>query len=379
MSQKRILLISNTTQSFWIYRRDLIQHLISSGYDIHCAAPPDSAAAQIQSLGATVYPIPLSRSGINPISEIRSIIALSSLLRHVRPDIIFGYTIKPNTYIPFIAQIFSIPCVSIVTGLGYSFISTSLKALISRYIFIYGLSFSKQIWTYNPQDLKDIVFYKKNMAPKISLIPGSGINITEFNTNNLKLNTAPPLSFIMISRLLIDKGIREYIAAAALVQQQYPGTQFHILGPLDHGNPASLTQSELDQAIQSGTIHYHPPTQDVRPFLAQTDCIVLPSYREGIPKVLLEAGAMGKPSITTDVPGCRDIIQNDKNGFIVPAGQTNALSQAMINFILMSPNKRAEMGETARNHIIQYFSNDIVFKKYDTYLANIFQPHGSKK
>jgi glycosyltransferase involved in cell wall biosynthesis len=365
MPKKRILLVSNTTQSFWIYRRDLIRHFIQMGYDVHCAAPPDSTIEQVQSLGATVHPIPLSRSGINPFTEIKSLLALLTLLRHVRPNIVFTYTIKPNSYVPIIARILSSPCISIVTGLGYSFISQTTKAIFSRYIFTTGLSLSTQIWVYNPNDQSDLIAFKKSITQKTSLIPGSGINISEFSVTNKKTPTEhPTLSFLMIARLLIDKGVREYMRAAEILKQQYPDIQCHLLGALDPGNPAAITQKELDQAIQSGTIHYHPETKDVRPFIANSDCIVLPSYREGIPKVLLEAGAMGKPSITTDVPGCRDVITHGHNGLIITARDINSLADTMVHFIEMDNDQKELMGSNARDHIVNNFSNESIFQKY---------------
>ncbi len=367
MPQHRILLISNTTQSFWIYRRDLIRHFIQSGYDVHCTAPPDRASAQVQSLGATVHPIPLSRSDVNPLTELKSLWSLWKILRQIRPDIIFAYTIKPNSYTPLIARILSIPCISIVTGLGYSFISNTTKALISRYVFVTGLALSTQIWVYNLDDQNDLITFKKSIAPKTSIIPGSGINISEFSAEPPKTPpTDTPLSFLMIARLLTDKGIREYMRAAEIVKQRYPDIQFHLLGALDTENPAAITQKELDQAVRSGIILYHPETKDVRPFIANSDCVVLPSYREGIPKVLLEAGAMGKPSITTNVPGCRDVIIHGKNGLIVPARDINALADTMIRFIALNSDQRRIMGSNARHHIIEKFSNESVFQKYDS-------------
>lgn len=372
MSKKRILLVSNTTQSFWIYRRDLIRHFIQSGYDVHCAAPPDRTIEQVQSLGATVHALPLSRSGINPFTEMKSLLAIWTLLRQVRPDIIFAYTIKPNSYVPIIAQILSISCVSIVTGLGYSFISKTTKALISRYVFATGLTLSTQIWVYNPADQSDLITFKKSIARKISLIPGSGINISEFSADPEKTpSTGAPLSFLMIARLLIDKGVREYIRAAEIVKQQYPNIQCHLLGALDPGNPAAITEQELDQSIQSDILHYHPETKDVRPFIADSDCVVLPSYREGIPKVLLEAGAMGKPSITTDVPGCRDVIIHGKNGLIVPVRNINALADTMAHFIALNSDQKRIMSSNARRHIVEKFSNESIFKKYDNVLKII--------
>jgi glycosyltransferase involved in cell wall biosynthesis len=362
-----VMMISNTARSFWLFRRHLIADLVARGCRVVCVAVPDDLVGQIKSLGAEFMPLPLSRSGMNPAAEIRSVWHLYRLLTTIRPAVVVTYTIKPNTYTPVLARLLKIPCLAVVTGLGYSFLDGSARAGLAARIMAFGVSFAPHIWILNNDDRLELQRRHVKWASRAQVIAGEGIDTSHFNAWPLPNNGF--VTFLMNARLLKDKGVMEYAAAARIVRAKYPETRFLLIGGHDHGNPSAISDLEYTRIVKGGDITYLGTMADVRPHIAASDCNVLASYREGVPLVLLEGASMARPLIATDVPGCRDVVDNHQNGLLCRARDAGDLARAMFEFIALPYETRTQMGQAARDKILREFDVSIVLAAYHALLA----------
>ncbi len=345
----KVVIISHYSPSLINFRGDLIRAMVELGHKVICLGPEAGFEQPLQELGADYRQIPLHRTGLNPLKDVKTLLSLRKVLKEIKPDIVFSYTVKPIVYGSIAAHMAGVrQMYAMITGLGYVFIGQTFKQRLLTQIvaFLYrrGLKYNQVVFFQNPDDLH--LFVSKNIVPKTAkpvLVNGSGVNIEKFAFAPPKLS---PITFLLIARLIIDKGILEYIESARLLKQKYPDARFQLLGPLDI-NPAAITQEQLEQWTKEGIIEYLGKTNDVRPYIADASVFVLPSYREGTPRSVLEAMSMGRPIITTDAPGCRETVIDGKNGFLVPVKDVDTLKSAMEKFIL-NPDLIVQMGEQSR-------------------------------
>lgn len=359
---KKIVFIASLAESLINFRLHLIKEFLARHYQVVTIAPEDEKVAYALSrLGVKFIPLPLERNGNNPFRDLFFLKKLFILLRRERPDLVFTYTIKPVIYGTLAAKLSRVPSIyAMLTGTGYVFAKNNLKSqiigLIARSMFRFSLRFNKKLFFQNPDNVIEFRNHKliRKQQP-LAVINGSGVDIDHFSY------TPPPekLSFLMIARLLIDKGIREYIAAAKAIKQKHPDIIFKLVGWIDT-NPNSITEQELNEAITSGVVQYLGKLSDVREVIQQTAVYVLPSYGEGTPRTVLEAMAIGRPIITTDVPGCRETVTQGENGLLVSVKNVESLTKAMEYFI-DHPKSIQEMGEKSREKAV---------KKYDVNKVN---------
>ncbi|MFH4665311.1 glycosyltransferase family 4 protein [Vibrio cidicii] len=281
----------------------------------------------------TYIDYPVARNGLNPIQDSKTVLSLLSYFREIKPDAILAYTIKPIIWGGIASRIAKVPVFyALVTGLGFAFQPGGfLKGVLIRLVrLLYktALKEAKGVIFQNPDNMQ--VFIDQGIVPKgkCFLVNGSGVDLSHYEKE--PLSNKP--HFLLIARLLGDKGIREYAKAAALVKQQYPEAEFHLVGPEDP-SPDGIQINEVNQWHESGVIHYHGATSDVRPFIKACNIFVLPSYHEGMPRTVLEAMAMGRPILTTDVPGCKETVVNGENGWLVEKANVEQLAERMIWFI----------------------------------------------
>ncbi|MFH0752977.1 MAG: glycosyltransferase family 4 protein [Candidatus Omnitrophota bacterium] len=365
------------------FRGKLIEAMIDRGVKVFAAANGRDviAESQLHQMGAVYYPIRMTRTGLNPLAEIASIFDLIRLIRRVKPDMILTYTIKPNIYGALAARFCGIKKVfSMIEGLGYMFmpfasISHATFSFIARYLYRFGLCYNSRVFFLNPDDLEYFVANGYVSRGKASLLDGIGIDLKHYA--QAVVPTDPNIKFLMISRLLKDKGIGEYIEAARMLKEKHPHVEFMLAGAMDE-NPNSIKQAELDMWRREGLIHYTGWVNDVRPLLGSCHVFVLPSYyREGIPRTTLEAMAAGRAVITVDQPGCRETVDipghgdawpNEEemcrlrigyNGILVPAKDSMALAVAM-EFFLKHPPQIMTMGESSRKYAQKRFDVDKV-------------------
>lgn len=369
----KFLIVTSFLPSVLNFRGKLLEALKNNGLEIHIFAPDLEEFAQekakLEALGYMVYDIPMQRTGTNPAADLKTLSAMYRLIKQIKPDYVLSYTIKPVIYGTLAAWLAKVPNrFALITGLGYAF--QNVDAQSKRSIFqklVHGLyqqalSHSHKTFFQNPDDLKLFEQLKliDHKAAAV-VVNGSGVNVTDFNVLPLPLDhkQQPKISFLLIARLLIDKGVREYAAAAKIIKAQYPHVEFHLVGWIDD-NPAAITQAELDTWIDHKTLNYWGKLSDVRPAIAASSVYVLPSYREGTPRTVLEAMAMGRAIITTDAPGCRETVVNGQNGFLVDVKSVESLVKAMQAFV-QQPELLEQMGQQSRQ---------MALDKYDVHQVN---------
>lgn len=364
----KFLLIAGFADSLIAFRKPLIVALLDNGVEVHVAAPELSANQEVMTeltvLGVVAHDIPMKRAGMNPLADLRALLALWQLMRQLKPQFVLGYTIKPVIYGTLAAWLARVPKrFALITGLGFAFMGeedgqrSKVRALVQG-LYRTALKRSHVVFFQNPDD--EALFRQLNiLAPTVTscVVNGSGVDVVQFEVAPLSIESAP--RFLLIARLLGDKGVREYVQAAQQVKQRYPEAQFDLVGWID-ANPNTITQPELDSWIAAGTINFLGRLTDVRPAIRDCSVYVLPSYREGTPRTVLEAMAMGRAVITTDAPGCRETVVDGDNGFLVPIKDAYALAQAMLRFI-EQPELMAQMGHRSRV---------IAEEKYDVHKVN---------
>jgi glycosyltransferase involved in cell wall biosynthesis len=349
---KKLLFIINDPLFFISHRLPIALEAKKRGYIVMAAASYNKKAEKIlNEKGIAFYPIKLSRSGMNPFKELKTIIKLYKLYKRVRPDIIHNVTIKPVLYGGILARITKIPAVvSAIPGLGFAFISEGFFANIRRFLitFIYRFALGHKnlkVIFQNSDDLN--MFIKKGLIKKerAELILGSGVDASEFYPSCEP--DAKPIVITMASRMLWDKGAGEFIAAAKLLKEKGVDARFLLAGDTDSGNPASVSEKQLKKWHDNKIAEWLGFKKDMRKIFKMSNIVCLPSYREGLPKVLIEAAACGKPIIATDVPGCREIVKHGKNGLLVAAKDYIGLAGAM-ELLINDEKMRIKMGKEGR-------------------------------
>jgi len=356
----RIMVIGGYADSLIHFRGHLLQRLVAEGHRVIACAPNASADVrrELEALGVTYCHVPMQRAGMNPMRDVRTMRALVALYRDVQPDLVLTYTIKPVIYGSLAARLTGVPRVcSLITGLGYAFGTTTWRqrALnpVVRSLFRFALAHNEIVFFQNPDDLRQFVDAGLADERQAVLVNGSGVDLEHFAVTPLP-NGVPV--FLLIARLIWEKGVGEYVEAARRLKARYPGARFRLLGPLDP-NPAAVSRAQLDAWCAEGVIDYLGSMNDVRPAIADASVFVLPSaYREGTPRSVLEALAMGRAVITTDAPGCRETVSRGENGFLVPIRDPTALADAMERF-LRDPGLVARMG--ARSRVIAEEKYDV--------------------
>lgn len=366
MTKPVFLLVASFPDSLIKFRGPLIEAILSAGYRVHLAVPGldsySEVASRLVALDVQVHDIPLRRTGMNPFQDLALLVSLQKLMREIGTDYVLAYTIKPVIYGSLAAWISGVNHrFALITGLGYAFTGEAtglrkvLRTLIQQ-LYRFSLSRNRLVFFQNPDD--EALFRQLSLlksAIPSCVVNGSGVDVAEYTV--AVLPETP--SFLLIARLLGDKGVREYAQAAALVKERYPEVSFRLVGWVDD-NPDAIDQAELDAWIAAGIIEFLGKLPDVRPAITDSSVYVLPSYREGTPRTVLEAMAMGRPVITTDAPGCRETVVDGDNGFLVPVKDVQALADAMIKMI-DSPGLVAKMGERSRQ---------IAETKYDVHRVN---------
>lgn len=361
---RKILLIASLAESVMNFRADLLRALQVSGFEVHVAAPGLEEAPNLKqhllSCDWQVHSIPLQRAGMNPVADLRTVWALYRLMRNVKPNVVFPYTIKPVIYGTLAAWMAQVPGrFAMVTGLGYTFMGhaerSALAALVKR-MYRFTLGKTQKVFFQNPDDqaLFRSLGLLRSLTPS-RVVNGSGVDVAAFAVAPMPV--AP--HFLLIARLQGDKGVREFVQAAKRVKAQFPHARFSLVGWIDE-SPDAIAQAELDAWVKTGTVEFLGRLSDVRPAIAACSVYVLPSYREGTPRTVLEAMAMGRAVITTDAPGCRETVVDGDNGFLVPVKSVDALADAMTRFIT-EPNLAARMGQRGRQ---------MAEDKYDVHKVN---------
>ena len=362
MQPPSIVVSANSLWNILNFRGGLIKALTTEGIKLVIATPGGTPGELPHDMPGEFRELPMDRSGINPFADGLLLLRFARLMRIVRPRALLTFTIKPNIYGALAARLAGVPSIANVSGLGTAFIRGGLFSRFAGVLYRMAFSGSHVVFFQNPDD-RDL-FLSRGIVDraKTRLLPGSGIDLERFAPVE-PLDSEDPV-FLFIGRLLADKGVREFVEAAQLTRQQYPQARFQLLGGLDPGNRTAISEEELKQWVAEGSVEYLGPTDDVRPFIAKASAVVLPSYREGLPRSLLEGGAMARPLIATDVPGCREIVKDGETGLLCQVRSASSLAGAMTRFATMSVDQRQALGEAAREKVAAEYDERAVIDAY---------------
>ena len=367
----KIVFSSNVSWSIFNFRKSLLKSFQNRGHEIFTVANKDKYSEKLNNNNFNFYEIKFNNNSKNPFLDFLLIIKYIIVYRRINPDVIFHNAVKPNIYGTIAASLLRIPVVNNISGLGTVFIKKSLSTYIVKFLYKYSQNKAHQVFFQNSDDFN--LFVKNNLINKEKgkVINGSGSNINYFKPSP-KNKISKNFQFLFVGRLLIDKGIREYIEAAKILKQKNLNVDFNVLGPFAFNNSSSVNEKEFNSWVSSNTINYLGVTDDVKNFLIDSDCVVLPSYREGMSKALIEASLMGIPIVTSDVPGCRDVIENNVTGFLCEVKNSIDLAEKMKQILYLKKDKFIKMKLSSRERAVRLFDDKLIINEYKKAVENIF-------
>ncbi len=367
----KVAIVLNTSWNIYNFRMNFVKHLLGKGHEVHTIAPHDDFTHFLTEAGCVHHTITMDSRGINPFKDVALVAELWSIYRKVRPDVILHYTIKPNVYGSLAASMLGIPVINNVCGLGTVFLKKGFVSEIAKALYKWTFRYPKQVFFQNPDD-RDL-FISKGLVPKqtAALLPGSGIDLQYFTPSPYTRNSQ--FTFLLISRLITDKGIMEFVDAIEKLKERGVNARFQILGAKDPEHRRGIPLSVIDSWISKGTVEYLGTTRDVRPYIAAADCVVLPSYREGTPHTLLEAASCARPIIATDVPGCHHVVTDHYNGLLCKLKDADDLADKMAQMTGLQEDKLRQFGENGRRKMEKEFDEHIVINAYMDKLAELQQ------
>ncbi len=357
-----IVLSINTSWNLVNFRRNLIVRLQQAGFEVIALAPRDAHSDALVAMGVRHIPVEIDSKGLSPFNDLKLAAQYWRILRRIRPVAFLGWTIKPNVYGSLAANALGIPVINNISGLGTAFIKVGLLTRVVEMLYRTALARSATVFFQNRHDCDLFVAQRLVRREKAKLLPGSGIDLGQFVPGPAGQPSHPV--FLMVARLLRDKGVVEFADAARIVRASRPDAQFQLLGFLDVQNRTAIDRAMVDRWEEEGILRYLGEAADVRPYLASATAVVLPSYREGMPRSLLEGAAMGRPLIATDVPGCTEIARAGENAFLCAPRDARLLADAMLALLALDPAALAAMGRRSREIAEREFDVSVVEARY---------------
>lgn len=367
--RKKIAFVGNSALTMMNFRLGVMRELTKE-YDVVMLSPQDCNVGILKKNNIRFIPTEMDCKGMNPFVDLALVMRLYRIYKREQFDIIFHYTIKPVIYGGWAARWAGIPQMSFITGLGYTFIKTGIINHLACSLYRSSLKTAEEVWFLNQED-KTLFLERKIIVPhKARVMNGEGVDVNYYQTTKPLVHK--PFRFLFIGRILSDKGICEYVEAAQIIRKRQPEVSFQILGSLGANNPACITQDQMHQWEKSGDIQYLGETTNVIPFIEKASCIVLPSYREGVSRVLMEAASMQMPIIASNVPGCREVVRNNETGILCEPKNTSSLVVSMMYMLSLSEEERETMGRKAREFIVKNFNEKNIIQLYQERLKEYF-------
>lgn len=360
--RKKILISSNSAWNLANFRKPIIEALIAADYQVVAVAPADGSEGLLEAMGARFRPIRMRSTGTSPVEDSRLLLEYIRVLRDERPVMFLGFTAKPNIYGSLAARLNNIPVGATISGLGSAFLKGGLLGGVLLRLYRVALGRAQAIFFQNRADRALFVTGRIARPAQARLVAGSGIDLDRFAPAPIVDNGE--FRFLLIARLLLDKGIAEYVEAARIVRAAHPHARFQLLGGSGDDNPSAVPQSELARWGAESIVELLGVHDDVRPFIAAAHCIVLPSYREGLPRSLLEGAAMARPLIASDVPGCREVVDQGVNGLLCEVRSPASLAAAMEQMLAMTVSERSVMGAAGRRKVEAEYDQRLVAQAY---------------
>jgi glycosyltransferase involved in cell wall biosynthesis len=364
----KIVATVNAAWNLVNFRMGVLRALVARGDEVVAVAPEDAASrATLAEAGIRLVALPMDSAGVSPARDLALLANFRRVLGRERPAAMLGYTIKPNVYGSIAARSLGIPTLNNISGLGTGFMRAGLLNRVVRGLYRVGLARANTVFFQNGDDLAQFESLGLVRPHQAVLLPGSGIDLDRFAPAPPG-DPVRPLRFLLVARMLWDKGVGEYVDAARMVRRDHPHVRFGLLGGIGAENRTAIPAATVAGWVREGVIDHYPAVADVRGPMADADVIVLPSYREGTSRVLLEASALARPTITTDVPGCRDVIEDGVGGMLVRVKDAGSLADAMRRMIALAPAERHAMGQAARARVERDYAEQRVI---DIYLDRI--------
>lgn len=363
-----IALTVNAAWNLANFRRPLIEDFVRTGDRVTAIAPADASVPALTEMGCAFEPIVMDVKGLSPLRDAAAFWSLRKTFKRLHPDVILSFTVKNNIYGALAARSLGLPFIPNVTGLGTAFLSGGPLQRVAETLYRLAFRGLKVVFFQNSDDAT--LFVRRRLVSKqqVRLLPGSGIDLARFAPQPPPPGSGPV--FLMIARLIRDKGVFEFVEASRLVRARHPDARFQLLGPVDAQNRTAISRSTLDDWVCEG-LEYLGETQDVRPYIARADCLVLPSYREGAPRTLIEAAAMARPAIASDVPGCRSVVDHCVTGYLCEVRSGKSLAEACERFIGLSEAERDAMSRAARSKMEREFAQEQVVEAYRRAIADV--------
>jgi glycosyltransferase involved in cell wall biosynthesis len=358
----KIAIVINTSWNIYNFRMGLIQKLQEEGHEVVCIAPKDNYSEKLMHAGCSFVAVSIQNKGTNPVKDFFLMLKYLFIFFKLKPDYILQFTAKPNIYGTIAARILRIPTINNVSGLGTIFLHQNLVSKIAKSLYRFAFQFPKRVFFQNNDDLD--LFVKNKLVSKniTDVLPGSGVNLSKYIPLDYQRNET--FVFIFIARLLYDKGLVEYVEAIKILRKEHVDAKFQVLGFTDFESKLGVPKNLLDAWISEGYIDYLGHTSEVIPYINAADCIVLPSYREGTPKTLIEALALAKPIVTTNVPGCKETVIDGENGLLCAVKNAQDLADKMYDMFNKENTELRRMGKNGRKMAEIKYDEKIVIKKY---------------
>jgi len=367
--KKTILITSNTSWYLFNFRKNTILRFIAEGYSIVCCAPLDAYSEKLSALGATFVNLKVDGKSIGVLQELMSFLTIFSVLRQNRPVMVFNFTIKMNLYFGLWCRVLRIPYANNVSGLGTVFLHESWTHSLAKWLYGIANKGARTVFFQNTEDRQLFLDNGLVSASRAVLLPGSGVDTERFQYLPMPVDCEPVV--LMVGRLIGDKGVREFASAAVLLRSRGSTARFLLVGAQGVSNRTAITEAEIAQWKSDGVLDYVGETDDVIPFLQQCHVLVLPSYREGMPRVVLEAASVGRPALVTDVPGCRQSVEVGKTGWLCEVANAESLAITLAHVLEMSIEELEEFGVRARKRVVAEFSESIVIEAYVNSLPDL--------
>ena len=361
MTKTTCIFVNNAWYAY-NFRFNLAKSLRDIGYKVIFVAPYDEKYSELIKKEFDFYDVIIDPKGINPISDTKTIFELYKLFGKLNIDILLNFTIKPNIYGSIAASLRGIRSINNITGLGTIFIKQSIVTKIARLLYKISLGLSSKVFFQNNDDRRFFIESDLVKSFKTDLLPGSGVDLEKFKP--VQKEQSEKFIFLFIARLLKDKGTLEFVDAVKIIKEAYNNVEFQMLGAVGVQNKTAITKEELNSWVEQGLVNYLGTTDNVQDVIAKVDCVVLPSYREGTPRVLLEAAAMEKPIIATNAVGCKEVVDDSVNGYLCHVKDSNDLAKQFQKMLDLPYEKRVKMGKAGREKIVNEFDEKIVINKY---------------
>lgn len=369
-----IALLSNTAWSMYNFRKGLLRSLAAEGYEVVVVAPEDGYGKHIEALGCRFEPVSINRYQASPVDDWRYFMQLRRIFKKRGVQFAISYTIKPNIYGSVLCYLMGISVIAVVTGLGQLFTNPSWKTKLIKPLYRFALGKARQIWFLNRED--QAIFNAMGLAPARSsfYLPSEGVDTAFLTSNYINGKSPDHFTFLFAGRLMEEKGVRDFVAAAGIVKKTFPNVAFEMLGFIESDYPTAIGIDEIRDWEQQGLIRFLGATDDIKTHLQRSDCLVLPTYyREGAPKILLEAASMEKTIITTDNVGCRDIVQHGVNGYLCNIKDPENLAHWMLQLLKLPYGERRLMGQRSRAIVVQQFDEKLIIQRYLNVLADCLE------